>query len=340
MHDILVTGIAGGVAGVAVDFALFPLDALKTRLQARPEDIRRATSLYAGLSSALLGSLPSSASFFFTYEFLKEHLVPKTDEKGVTRPHSSAAAMVAKLPPAAVHMISAGAGEIVATSVRLPFEVVKQQMQVGHHSSFVSAVRRLLAVGGVRSLYVGYLSTVARELPFDAIELSIWEALKKKLSNVEALRPAKSKAESNSSTDAAAGARDGKEVHPLASAIAGCVAGCTAAAFTTPLDVAKTRLMTQNPAGPQRYSGLIDCMRKVFMEEGYARLFSGLLPRTAWIGLGGFLFFGSFELCKQYLFYWARPLEPQPTLPPNLTLSGLHHTPHTADRKTESDASA
>ena len=30
---ILVSGIAGGIAGISIDFALFPVDSIKTRLQ-------------------------------------------------------------------------------------------------------------------------------------------------------------------------------------------------------------------------------------------------------------------------------------------------------------------
>jgi hypothetical protein len=39
-------------------------------------------------------------------------------------------------------------------------------------------------------------------------------------------------------------------------------------------------------------------LQRIWRVEGPARLFSGLLPRVLWIGLGGFVFFGSFEAAR------------------------------------------
>lgn len=51
---------AGGMAGTAVDVALYPLDTIKTRLQS-PEGFLKAGGLrgvYNGLSAAAVGSAP------------------------------------------------------------------------------------------------------------------------------------------------------------------------------------------------------------------------------------------------------------------------------------------
>lgn len=60
--------------------------------------------------------------------------------------------------------------------MRNPFEVVKQQMQVGMHSSTRSAVATIMKVDGLRGFYAGYGATVIREAPFDAIQflVSVW----------------------------------------------------------------------------------------------------------------------------------------------------------------------
>jgi hypothetical protein len=53
--------VAGGIAGMAVDTILFPLDTIKTRLQSAV-GFRRAgglSGIYAGLTSTLIGSAPS-----------------------------------------------------------------------------------------------------------------------------------------------------------------------------------------------------------------------------------------------------------------------------------------
>ena len=64
--------------------------------------------IYAGLGPAAIGSAPSAALFFCTYE---------------TSKHMFATALPA--PPAA-HMAAASIGEVAACLVRVPIEIVKQ----------------------------------------------------------------------------------------------------------------------------------------------------------------------------------------------------------------------
>ncbi len=66
--------------------------------------------------------------------------------------------------------------------------------------------------------------------------------------------------------------------------------------FTTPLDVVKTRLMLGQDTKGVRYVGTLNTMVRIITEEGARVLFSGALPRTIWVGIGGVLFFGGYEL--------------------------------------------
>lgn len=94
------------------------------------------------------------------------------------------------------------------------------------------------------------------------------------------------------------GGIDGKRLPELVlweNCVAGSVAGGLAAAVTTPLDVVKTRLMTQSASDAGRYKGVVDALRRIAQEEGTAALFSGIGPRVMWIALGGSIFFGAFE---------------------------------------------
>ena len=51
----------------------------------------------------------------------------------------------------------------------------------------------------------------------------------------------------------------------------GAIAGAATGVATTPLDVIKTRLMTQGNKGT--YKGVIDCAQKVAQQEGTAAFF-------------------------------------------------------------------
>lgn len=68
--------VAGGMAGLAVDVSLFPLDTLKTRLQAKAGFLASGgfKGVYLGLSSAAVGSAPGAALFFLMYESMKRAL--------------------------------------------------------------------------------------------------------------------------------------------------------------------------------------------------------------------------------------------------------------------------
>ncbi|KUF99240.1 Niemann-Pick C1 protein [Phytophthora nicotianae] len=84
-------------------------------------------------------------------------------------------------------------------------------------------------------------------------------------------------------------------VSSLQGAVCGSIAGGVAASITTPLDVVKTRLMLGKDAKGVPYKGTLSTLSRVYTDEGLKRLFSGVGPRTMWISIGGFVFFGMYE---------------------------------------------
>lgn len=78
-------------------------------------------------------------------------------------------------------MIASFCGDSFVCSIRNPFEVVKQQMQLGLHKTTLDAVRTIAAVDGVKGFYAGALPTLARDLPFGACQFLMYEALKRRL---------------------------------------------------------------------------------------------------------------------------------------------------------------
>mmetsp|Transcript_66676 Transcript_66676/g.150551 ORF Transcript_66676/g.150551 Transcript_66676/m.150551 type:complete len:227 (-) Transcript_66676:289-969(-) len=220
--------------------------------------------MYRGILSATLGSAPGAAAFFSTYETMKQVMKRFAGE----REHWTH------------HAFSSSCGEVAACLVRVPTAVVTQRMQVGQYNSFVQAVTTTYGGGGLRAFYVGYGTTVAREIPFAFIQFPIYERLKLAWS-----------------------AFQGSDTTPLQGAACGSAAGAVASALTTPLDVAKTRIMLETPAEGQlaRYTGTANTLQLIFKEEGALALFKGVAPRVTWITIGGFIFFGAYETSTKLL---------------------------------------
>lgn len=81
-------------------------------------------------------------------------------------------------------------------------------------------------------------------------------------------------------------------------AVCGSVAGGIAAALTTPLDVAKTRIMLSSG---EYSSNFVKTMARIAKEEGPKTLFRGVVPRVTWISIGGAIFLGVYERAKKVL---------------------------------------
>lgn len=110
--------------------------------------------------------------------------------------------------------------EIVGNLVRNPFEVVKQQLMVGRSERIVSSLGQIIKTKGLSGFYTGYKSTIARDIVFSAFQLPIFQYLREK--NYLQLSPS------------------------LNYSISGAFAAVIAGFVSCPLDVLKTRLMTQN----------------------------------------------------------------------------------------------
>lgn len=253
--------IAGGTAGVVVETALYPIDTIKTRLQAvRGGGKINFKGLYSGLAGNLAGVLPASALFVGVYEPTKQKLLQIFPE------NLSAAA----------HLTAGAIGGFAASLVRVPTEVVKQRLQTGQYASAPDAVRLIASKEGFKGLYAGYGSFLLRDLPFDAIQFCIYEQLR---------------------IGYKATAR--RDLNDPENAIIGAFAGAITGAITTPLDVIKTRLMVQGSAN--QYKGIFDCVQTIVREEGPPALLKGIGPRVMWIGIGGSIFFGVLESTKRML---------------------------------------
>ncbi|GLB38762.1 putative mitochondrial carrier (TC 2.A.29) family protein [Lyophyllum shimeji] len=268
--------VAGGAAGTAVDLLFFPIDTIKTRLQAAQGFTRAGgfSGIYKGVGSVVVGSAPGAAVFFSTYETMKKvsplpsHLQPVN------------------------HMLSASIAEVAACLIRVPTEVIKTRTQTMTYGalgkSSLAAARQVLANDGWRGFYRGFRSTVMREIPFTSLQFPLYELLKAQLSRKLQRKP----------------------LYAHEAAICGSIAGGTAAALTTPLDVLKTRVMLdlRDPT-KEKLPSLRSRLRSIYVNEGVRALFAGVVPRTLWISAGGAVFLGVYEWAVHGLMAWSGPAE-------------------------------
>ncbi|KAI5655477.1 hypothetical protein M9H77_32664 [Catharanthus roseus] len=268
---------AGAMAGIFVSLCLHPVDTIKTVVQscrANPKSLhdisrsiiseRGVTGLYRGISTNIASTAPISAVYTFTYESVKGTLLPFFPKEYESFAHCTAG----------------GCASIATSFIFTPSERIKQQMQIGsRYQNCWNALLGIIGKGGLPSLYTGWGAVLCRNIPHSVIKFYTYESLKKLLSSVQL----------------------GGQTNTCATLVAGGLAGSTAALFTTPFDVVKTRLQTQNPGSINQYHGVLDTLKEIAKSEGLKGLYRGLTPRLFMYMMQGALFFASYESLKSLL---------------------------------------
>ncbi|KAH9283662.1 S-adenosylmethionine mitochondrial carrier protein [Echinococcus granulosus] len=277
--DRAVQFCAGGTAGLLVDVILYPVDTLKTRLQSSSGRIFTPCGrlrLFAGLPTVLLGSGPSSAVFFYAYEVSKDVSIK-----------SSAPMWVAS-------MIGTTIAEITSMVLWVPCENVKQSAQSRPLDSLRSIFKSYVQHEGWLGLYRGYVSTVVRDLPCALIQFPIWEALKSffawRNQCPEERCPFRDAFSSPSPSN----------LTGFQFAMCGFLSGAVAGSVTTPLDVAKTRIMLAKRNSPLASGRISTALKVIYQEAGITGWFAGLMPRIGLLSIGGGIYLGLYDITKSY----------------------------------------
>ncbi|KAK2774000.1 hypothetical protein FQN52_004442 [Onygenales sp. PD_12] len=324
--------LAGGVGGMTAATLTCPLDVLKTRLQSdfyqaqlralrESHPLPQTTSvlslprsamlhftetlqmlrtihvhegwrgLFKGLGPNLIGVVPARSINFFAYgngkRLINEYFGydPATSPIGV---HLSAAAM---------------AGIVTGTATN-PIWLVKTRLQLDKSSASNvpgrgrqyknswDCIRQTVRHEGIRGLYRG-LSASYLGVTESTLQWVLYEQMKRALAEREARRLADSKHVSSWVDDA--------EVWGGKLFAAG-FAKFFAATVTYPHEVVRTRLRlapTVSVSGGKaqmKYTGLVQCFRLVFKEEGMAGLYGGLTPHLLRVVPSAAIMFGMYEM--------------------------------------------
>jgi len=271
---------AGSCAGVMEHVAMFPVDTVKTRLQASPvcaraTDVALAVIRERGFAGFMRGAtaigagcIPAHIGLFGTYELASSALVDRNLQE-----HQ----------PCRVAACGAAAS-IVHDVVLTPHDVVKQRLQLGRYSGVIDCVSSAWRYEGVGAFYRSLPATMAMNIPFTGVLVAVNESLKLmlRLQNHDA-----DAALSNASN------------YFLCAGIGGAVA----AFVTSPLDVVKTRLQTQcsmaheamNPGSKPKYAGLLSAFQGVLQEQGLRGLMRGVGPRVLLAAPAAAISWGTYE---------------------------------------------
>ncbi|XP_006506581.1 mitochondrial S-adenosylmethionine carrier protein isoform X2 [Mus musculus] len=157
-----------------------------------------------------------------------------------------------------------------AAAFFLTYEYVKSLLHTDSTSHF-KPVKHMLA------------ASTGEVIPFSLVQFPLWESLK-----------------------ALWAWRRGHVVDSWQSAVCGAFAGGFAAAVTTPLDVAKTRIMLAKAGSSTAVGNVLSAMHGVWRSQGLAGLFAGVLPRMAAISMGGFIFLGAYDQARSLLLEVGR----------------------------------
>ncbi|CAB16300.1 Iron ion transporter [Schizosaccharomyces pombe] len=249
--------LAGAFSGILEHSVMYPVDAIKTRMQMLNGVSRSVSgnivnsvikisstegvySLWRGISSVIMGAGPSHAIYFSVLEFFKSKINASPD-----RPLASALA---------------GACAItISDAFMTPFDVIKQRMQLPSrkYKSALHCATTVFRNEGLGAFYISYPTCIAMSIPFTAIQVATYDTC------MSFLNP-------NAVYD------------PTSHIISGGLSGAIASSLTTPLDVVKTLLQTRGSSSipeVRKCKGSLDVVRFIYNYGGIPSFFKGIRPR-------------------------------------------------------------
>lgn len=233
--------------------------------------------LYGGYTPALMGSIPSTAAFFGTYEYSKRLMI---GQFGIN--------------DTVAYFFAGILGDLALSVFYVPLEVLKTRLQLQgkynnpytkgcgyNYKGLADAVRSIARTEGTSALTYGYKETLFRDLPFSALQFAFYEKFRRLAITY------------NNSDDL-----------PVSLELCtGAAAGGLAGTLTTPLDVIKTRIQTAtiDTAGPHKHLtrdsaagavgkmmhrfSTLGALHSIYSNEGVLGVFSGVGPRLIWTGI-------------------------------------------------------
>uniref|UniRef100_A0A1B0CCH1 Mitoferrin n=2 Tax=Lutzomyia longipalpis TaxID=7200 RepID=A0A1B0CCH1_LUTLO len=232
---------------------MYPLDSVKTRMQSL-SPVTKGSTIMSTMTTMIqkegilrpvrgMGAVVAGAgpahAFYFASYEYSKNSLAKIS------PHQQVS-----------YITSAVVATLIHDAISNPTEVIKQRLQMYNspYNSVIQCMKTVYRTEGMKAFYRSYFTQLVMNLPYQAIHFSTYEFFQNKLNKDHHYNP---------------------PVHMFA----GGAAGAAAAAFTTPLDVVKTLLNTQETSvGTTK--GMTDAVKKIYERAGPLGFFKGLMPRV------------------------------------------------------------
>jgi len=270
--------INGGIAGATGLLCTFPIDLSKTRLQ--NQQVVNGKRMYNGLFHCLRTVLKNEG-FASLYRGALPNLLLIVPEKTIKLSVNDYMRGILSTDGKSVtpkcQLIAAATAGFFQVFVTAPMEMMKiygqdagriHAMNGGTASTVVSTrfpVQAVLQQNGIRGFYKGFAATLLRDIPFSMIYFPFFAFLNKLALLLY--------------TNEDGTPIDQKSVPFFHTLACGVAAGGTAAALVNPADVVKTRLQSIHQ-GTRKYDGIIDCIRRIYKEEGLRSFTRGAQARA------------------------------------------------------------
>jgi len=319
----LKNSLASSLGAVCAKAVLAPFDTIKTIQQGSKSASANAVSLkfldatklvmdrgngifgfYAGLGVAAIGSMPSVGLYFGIYSYSKGIIGPYLQQHFGTTTSSLSSKMAKRdaLLRTLTIATSAAIGNSIASISRVPYEVVKQKLQMNQYPNTWVAITSMLQSSSSSSRFSiapffplgGISSQMARDIPYAIFTLLTYEYLRDHWVN-----PSKYKQQQQNLS-----AKSKMISGWWRDMVTGAIAGGVGSYLTNPMDVIKTRLQTNNydaVTGGKVYLGIWDCACRIYMEEGPCAFLKGSVPRLMHKIPANAVFFLSYELFRRVL---------------------------------------
>ena len=249
--------IAGGSARAISQAITYPMDAMRTLAQTR-KGAKKLADLGAGV--LVSGCLSTSAFAFPT------GAIQFTVFAGVKKSLTSLVGTTTGATGTAVAMVSSACASLCSCAVGVPQEVLKQRLVTNIYPNFRTAVKTIFTTEGITGFYTGWAPTVARNLPYVVITFTTFNHWKTSYIRRQEELGLDTTLDTKTAMKFGVGA-----------ALIGTL-------VTQPIDVVKTRMMTQAASNLTPYPNAFACVKDIIATEGIGNFGKGLIPRACYIG--------------------------------------------------------